>query len=75
MTTKRELADTRKTRRYADGHQRLLGTHLGRPRRPAPQPSECARRRAAGKHGPRPKSHKARRVLNLYRRLKAEGWL
>ncbi len=72
--TLNELKNASRTKHYADGHQKLLRTHAFVREVPAPRPSEHARMRKDGKSGPRPKSHKARRLARLLDRLHGEGW-
>ena len=69
------LKNTSYTKRYADGHHVYLKTHLGKSHLVPPAPSEHARRRLKGLVGPIPKTHKAKRLDNLFKRLAREGWL
>jgi hypothetical protein len=69
--SKGDLEMTKRTKRYADGRQKLLGTHLGA-RRFFPRPSLKAVRRKIGKGGPLNKSHKQRRLFKMMNRLNRE---
>lgn len=91
MVTYDDLKSTCPTKRYADGHQAMLATHLGRvqfapmgkkasmthaPHPATPAPQASEHARLRLKGKKRrADSHRAKRAIKLEARLRAEGWL